>query len=348
MKRFLMALVLAAWGRMAAAAPAETEIQAPGPEGPLAGTLVAPNHGPVVLIIPGSGPTDRDGNNPGGIRASPYRLLADGLAARGVTTARIDKRGLFGSAAAARDPNNVTIAAYADDVHSWVKVIRNRTAASCVWLLGHSEGGLVAIVAAGHQQDICGLLLLETAGRPIGEVLRGQLEANPANAKLLGEAMPILDTLEAGKHADTANMSPALRPLFRAPVQGFLISEFSYDPAKLLADYDKPVLILQGERDLQVGVEDARLLQQADPRAKLVMLPGVNHVLKFVGSDDRQANLAAYSNPALPLAPGIVDEICRFVGVLDRGPTHFSASSPSGGGSSGSRLPPPIRQPDRP
>jgi len=318
MKRILLLLPLLVGA--AAPSPQGTPIEAPGPIGALEGTLLQPaaghdrpQPGPVVLIIPGSGPTDRDGDSPLGVRAAPYRLLAEGLAAHGVTTVRIDKRGMFGSAAATKDANAVTIGGYADDVHSWIKVIRQRTGASCVWLLGHSEGGLVALVAAQHQTDVCGVVLVAAAGRPMGEVLRAQLEANPANAPLLGQIMPDIDALEAGKHIDDAGMAPALRALFRPQVQDLLIDEFRYDPTRLLSGYAKPVLIVQGERDLQIGKADAERLEEADPRAKIVLLAGVNHVLKQVGDGGVQANIATYADPNLPLAPGVVDAIGDFL-----------------------------------
>jgi alpha-beta hydrolase superfamily lysophospholipase len=144
--------------------------------------------GPIVLIIPGSGPTDRDGNSPLGIKASTYRLLAEELARHNIGSVRIDKRGMFASGAAVKDANAVTIRDYAADVHSWVRAIRSRTSAPCVWLLGHSEGGLVALAAVQEDQGICGLVLVAAAGRPLDEVLRAQLEANPANAPLLEQA----------------------------------------------------------------------------------------------------------------------------------------------------------------
>jgi uncharacterized protein len=269
--------------------------------------------GAVVLIIPGSGPTDRDGNNPAGILAAPYRLLAEDLAVRGVTTVRIDKRGLGGSAGATPDGNAVTIPDYVTDVHAWTTVIRHRTGAPCVWLLGHSEGGLVAMATSATEPDLCGLILVAAAGRPMGEVLRDQLRANPANAPLVDRALAAIDELEAGKRVDTSDMAPPLMRLFNPNVQGFLISAFSYDPAKLLKGYAKPVLILQGLRDMQVHEVDAKILKDADPNATLVLLPNVNHVLKSVSSDDRRANIAAYSNASLPLAPGVVSAIADFV-----------------------------------
>jgi len=295
-------------------APVESPIEAPGPAGPLKGTLLTPDgaRGPVVLIIPGSGPTDRDGNSPAGVLAAPYRLLAEGLAAHGVTSARIDKRGMFGSSAATADANAVTIPDYVTDVQAWTRVIREHTKAPCIWLLGHSEGGLVAMAAA-ENPDVCGLLLVSAPGRPMGEIIREQLKTNPANAPLLSQALPALDALEAGKRVDTAGMPPALLRLFSPQVQGFLISAFSYDPAKLLAGYGKPVLILQGQRDLQVREADAQALKLADPKATLVLLPDVNHVLKSVAADDVRANFATYGNSSLPLAPGVVQSISDFL-----------------------------------
>lgn len=293
----------------------ESFLDAPGPTGHLKGTLRTPalKSAPVVLIIPGSGPTDRDGNNPAGIKASTYRLLAEGLASRGVATLRIDKRGMFASAAATPDANAVTIADYVVDVRSWVAVLRKQTGAPCVWVLGHSEGGLVAMAAAKEQADVCGLVLVATAGRPMGEVLRDQLKANPANGPILGQALHAIDALEQGHRVDTGSMHPALQGLFSPAVQGFLISAFSYDPRRVLSDYSKPVLVLQGQRDIQVGEADARLLKQADPLANLVLLPNVNHVLKSVTSDDLGANIATYSNPGLPLASGVVEAIADFL-----------------------------------
>jgi pimeloyl-ACP methyl ester carboxylesterase len=322
MKDLIIAVTASCGVAAALAAPVESPIEAPGPNGALRGTLLAPasGHGPVILIIPGSGPTDRDGNSPAGILASPYRLLAEGLAARGVTSVRIDKRGMFGSSAATADANAVTIPDYVADVQSWIRVIRQRTKASCIWLLGHSEGGLIAMAAAKNP-DVCGLLLAAAPGRPLAEILREQLKANPANAPLLDQALPAIDALQAGKRVDTANMNPALLPLFRPQVQGFLISAFSFDPRQLLAGYARPVLILQGQRDLQVREADAQALKQADPKATLVLLPDVNHVLKSVSSDDVAANIATYANSSLPLAPAVVQTISDFLAAReDKGP----------------------------
>jgi pimeloyl-ACP methyl ester carboxylesterase len=308
----MISLLLAA---ALAATPSSREVEAPGPQGPLKGTLLsapAPR-APIVLIIPGSGPTDRDGNNPLGVKAAPYRLLAEALAADGVSTVRIDKRGMFGSRTAIADANKVSIADYAGDIHAWVKSLRAETGAGCIWVAGHSEGGLVALAAARQPDGICGLLLISAPGRPLDQIIREQLQSNPANSALLPEAFAALDKLKARQPVDTAGMNPALLPLFAPQVQGFLTEMMGYDPAALVAGFHGPVLIVQGDKDLQVGVGDARRLAAADPKAKLVVLPGVNHVLKAVASDDRAANFATYGNPDLPLADGVAASIAAFV-----------------------------------
>ena len=312
----LLALTfLASIASPAFAAPIETQVEAHGPANVLRGTMLAPASGakaPVVLIIPGSGPTDRDGNNPMGIRAATYRYLAQALADRGLTTVRIDKRGMFGSAAPGLDPNHITIADYAADVHAWAAELRRQTGAPCVWVLGHSEGGLVAAKAAQDPTDICGIILVSAAGRKLGDILREQLQANPANEPLLPIAMPAIDALEAGRHVDVTNMPAPLLPLFYPAVQDFLIDEMSYDPADLVAAYKGPVLVLQGGVDLQTSGADATALAFARPGVSMNMLDGVNHVLK-AAPRDRAANLATYADPDLPLAPGVADPIVTFI-----------------------------------
>ena len=296
-------------------APAtESEITAPGPSGPLAGTLLLPpgRRPPTIVIVPGSGPTDRNGNSPLGVKAQAYRLLAEALAQRGIATVRIDKRGMFGSRAAIADGNAVTVADYAADAALWVATARAATGARCVWLAGHSEGGLV-VLSAARAKHVCGLILLSAPGRPFGTIIREQLRANPGNAPILAEAFAALDRLEHGEHVDTARMTPALLPLFGPPVQNYLMDLLRHDPARLLKGYRRPVLILQGERDLQVSLADAGALAAAYPRARLTILPGVNHVLKTVTADDPAANFATYADPSLPLAPGIADAIADFV-----------------------------------
>lgn len=306
------ALMLAATPAIAQSAPA-TELTAPGPLGDLHGTLInAGKNAPVVLIVPGSGPTDRDGNNPLGVKGSTYRLLAEALAARGISTVRIDKRGLGGSKAAITDGNAVTIADYASDVRAWVKATRAATGARCVWLLGHSEGGLI-VLATGDAADVCGYVLIAAVGRPFGTVIHEQIHANPANAIIFDQADAALAKLQAGERVDATTLHPGLQRLFAPQVQGYLIDLMHYQPADLARATTKPMLIVQGLSDLQVKEVDARALAAARPDATLTLLPGVNHVLKTIGTGDAAANIASYANPDLPIDGGVVAAVAGFV-----------------------------------
>lgn len=265
-----------------------------------------------VLIIPGSGPTDRDGNNTLGIQTDAYRLLAHALASNGVASLRIDKRGMFSSASPGTDPNAVTLELYASDIHRWLDHWRALAPDLPLYLLGHSEGGLVALLAAQDRPDLAGVILVACPGRPLGDVLRAQLKANPANAPLLPAAESAITELENGRTFNASTLPAPLRPLFNNSIQNFLVSAFAARPADLIARLPQPVLIIQGDNDIQVSTEDARLLAAAQPRATLRIVENMNHILK-ISPRDPAANLATYRQPELPLAPALARELATFI-----------------------------------
>ncbi|WP_051279259.1 alpha/beta hydrolase [Hellea balneolensis] len=270
----------------------------------------AGNLSPVVLIVPGSGPTDLDGNNPMDVTANSYKLLAEGLAAKGISTVRVDKRGMFSSSGAG-DANAVTVDIYAQDYKDWAETIITQTGRSCVYMLGHSEGGIMVSAAAIENINVCGLILVSAPGRPFGDILREQLKANPANIIIIKPAFAAIETLEGGEHVDTENMHPALKPLFYPAVQDFLISVMAKDPAQVAKEAAKPTLIVQGSHDIQVKETDAELLA-ASTGGELVIIDGMNHVLKDSPAN-RIGNMMTYKNPDLPIAPEILESIRSFV-----------------------------------
>lgn len=287
-------------------AAAET-VRIDGPQGPLAAELSAAKDARhIVVIVPGSGPIDRDGNSGGvGIRSDAYKLLAVALAKNGISSLRIDKRGLFGSATAISDPNDVTIAAYADDVRNWVRMASRH--ADCVWIAGHSEGGLVALVAAQKAPEaLCGLVLLAAPGRPVGRLLIEQSWANPANGPLMPEIESIVADLEVGRTRNLAAISPVLRTLFSAGLQRYMTDLFAYDPVTIAGRWKGAALILQGDADIQVKLQDARLLAAAMPQARRVDLKGATHMLK---DDTPGQPFRSYRDPGQPLHRDLVPAI---------------------------------------
>ncbi|MEM8653050.1 MAG: alpha/beta fold hydrolase [Pseudomonadota bacterium] len=293
-----------------------TEIEAPGPQGPLKGSFQEPSSekdAPVIIIIPGSGPTDRDGNSPMGVTAAPYKHLAGDLAKNNIASVRIDKRGLFGSGAAIPDPNKVSVQDYADDIGNWISTIHEKTGRECIWLLGHSEGGIIALQSALTKSNICGLILAATPAEPFGDVLRKQLKDNPANEPILEDAFSIIEKLEAGETVDVSGFHPALQQLFASNVQGYISNLMNFDPARMLSELNLPVLVIQGGKDIQVSVANAELFAAAKPTTEITIIPNANHVLKDVLTDDIQDNLATYQQPEKPLSEGVVETIAAFL-----------------------------------
>lgn len=303
----LLALTLAQ-----TATPVSTEIALPSQPAPLYGTLLTPTGATtaVAVIIPGSGPTDRDGNVAQvGIDAANLRLLAEGLATHGISTLRIDKRGIGQSAPAATDEASMRFADFAADARTWATEAATRADKPCAWLIGHSEGALVALQAVQTPDDeICGVVSLAGAGRPAGAVIREQLASLPEPLKT--QAYATVSELEAGR--TVADSPPQLAALFRPSVQPYLISWLPLDPAKLAAAYRGPLFIGQGTTDLQVSMADAEALAAARPDATLVRFEGANHMLKTAPTD-RAGNMATYRDPSLPLAPGVVDAVAAFI-----------------------------------
>ena len=287
----------------------------------LEGTLTTPAGPPVAaaVLVPGSGPTDRDGNNPLGVAGSPYRMLAEALAGEGMAVLRYDKRGLFGSAGQGIDPNDVTVRRYAGDALGWADGLSARFGLPCVHLIGHSEGGLVALAAVelarrstAPERAPCGVALVAAPGRPLGAIIREQV----ANAEAGGvarseDADRVLRSLEGGARVPGADVPAALRPLFSEAVQGFLIDVLRYDPADLVARIGRPVLVVHGAEDVQVGAADADRLATAG--GTLVTVPAMSHVLKRVEGTGRAASLSTYADPDAPLAPGLVDALASFL-----------------------------------
>lgn len=306
---------LLAWGIClavssgAASAVAWTEREV-GIQG-LHGTLTWPDGmrtAPAVLIVAGSGPVDRDGNLPGATN-NGLKLLAHGLAEQGIASLRIDKRGIGASRSAGLREEDLRFDRYVDDAVAWLALLRADDRVSRIVLMGHSEGALVATLAA-QRAEVAGLVLVAGAGFPAAQLIERQLAAAGMPEPLRQASQRVASSLVQGK--PVADVPAALGAFYRPSVQGYLMSWFALDPAKELAKVVGPVLIVQGTTDLQIEVADARRLAAARDGLTLVLVEDMNHVLKEAPTD-RGANLLTYAQPERPLAPALLPAVVAFV-----------------------------------
>ena len=293
------------------------EVSIDGGAGALWGTLLhPPNNGsvPAVLILSGSGPTDRDGNQPG-LHNDSLKQLAERLAAAGIASLRIDKRGVGASANAAVSETELRFETYVEDAVAWTDSLLALDWVRGVAIVGHSEGALVGALAA-QRLPVVGLVAIAGAGLPAGQLLRRQLASSRLSADVLRQAETAIGALEQGRLVD--DVDPVLGAILRPSVQPYLISWFRHDPAEALSRLSVPILAIQGTRDLQVSVEDGRRLVAGQAGAELAIIDGMNHVLKQA-PDTLEANLATYNDPSLPLSPGLADRLLPFLEGLSFG-----------------------------
>ena len=280
--------------------------------GTLYGSLVLPKSDkpvPVVLIIAGSGPTDRDGNNTQAGRNDGLKKLAWRLAQSNIASVRFDKRGIAQSLPAAPDERTLTLDQYVTDAVAWGQKLKADPRFGDVYVLGHSEGALIASLAA-PRMDATGVISIAGTARPVGQVLREQLQRNHLPPSLLQRSFELIHTLEAARTDD--NVPQALQVIFRPSVQPYLISLLRYDPAKAFAALTMPALIIQGTHDIQVDVNDARSLKAAKPNADLTLIDGMNHVMRIVPMDMKR-QIQSYNDPNQRLSSELGDAIVRFI-----------------------------------
>jgi alpha-beta hydrolase superfamily lysophospholipase len=291
----------------------EEEIILNTPTGDIHGKLMLPESNapcPVVIIIAGSGPTDMDGNSIGtGLTNNSLLYLARELAANGIASVRYDKRGIGKSSAAGTKEEELRFDHYIDDASAWADKLAGDTRFSKVIIAGHSEGSLIGMVAAKRSKAVKGYVSISGCGSPAYEILEKQLQSQPA--QIQKESAEICKELREGR--TVAQVPFYLAALYRQSVQPYLISWFAYNPALEIAKLDIPVLILQGDKDIQVGVEEAEKLHAAHPSSSLYIIKEMNHVLKHCDTMQQMAQLATYSKPELPIKPELVSHIVEFV-----------------------------------
>jgi hypothetical protein len=263
---------------------------------------------PVALLIAGSGTTDHDGNGPQ-VKPATLKKLAEQLAARNIATLRYDKRGAGGWKPEFGRPEDFRFKDYIDDAAALVNYLRRSGKFSKLVLVGHSEGGLVAILTA-RRVPVDRLVLLATAARRQGDLLKKQLEKQLAPDGFVPIAKAI-DDIMAGKIVDPPPPGLSIPPA----MQPGIASAFTEDPIDPLKLIEAPTLIVGGGRDRQLARLDFAALTAASAAAKTLWLPDMNHVL--VDVTDEADDMAAYNQPERALDPDLVNALAAFITAGD-------------------------------
>ena len=270
------------------------------------GTLLSPNgenQPPLAILIAGSGPTDRDGNQ-AQFKNNSLKYLAEGLAQKGIATFRYDKRVIAQINKATVQEEKMT---FEDEVNDALLVVNHfKDKYKKIILIGHSEGALVGLLVA-QKVVVSKFVSISGAGNSSATLIEEQIGKNAPQLK--EESQKIISQLRKGELVD--NISPYLAPVFRKSVQPYLISWFKYEPAKEITKLQIPILIVQGTNDLQVEDKEAQLLKEAQPKAQLLLIEGMNHVLKKVKT--LEENQLSYLNPDLPISGELVEGIASFI-----------------------------------
>jgi hypothetical protein len=266
---------------------------------------------PVVLIIAGSGPTDRNGNSDQGVlKANEYKMLADSLKLAGIACVRYDKRGIGESSTAMKSEDSIRFEDGIKDAEGFIKMLKADVRFSKVIVLGHSEGSLIGMIAA-RQEKAAAFISVAGIAQRADKIIEQQIRAQ--SGELAAQATIILDSLDKGYVVK--DIDPSLTSLFRPSIQPYMISWLKYEPKQEIRKLTAPVLILQGTTDIQVNVEEAESLKKACPKATLKLITGMNHVLKQA-TEFYAENVATYSKPELPLSPGLMPAIDKFIKAL--------------------------------
>lgn len=272
------------------------------------GTLFSPENetkqSKLVILIAGSGPTNRNGNQVG-TQNNSLKFLAEGLAQNGIAVFSYDKRIFAQIINKTFDEKNLSFEDFINDAKDVIAYYKSQKKYSKIIIAGHSEGSLIGMVAANGTAD--SFISLAGAGRPLDEIISEQITKNSPTLKEVADKD--LALLKEGKTFE--NKNPLLASLFRESVQPYMISWIKYNPQNEIKKLSIPTLIINGTRDSQVPPSDAELLHKANPKSELKIIENMNHLFKEVTTDDE--NTKSYADPKLPVVPELIDKITTFI-----------------------------------
>ena len=280
----------------------------------ISGTLFQPEkitkRANLVILIAGSGPTDRNGNQKG-MTNNSLKFLAEELSKTGTSVFSFDKRIIMQIKNGTVDESKLSFDDMVADAVAVVDYFSKSKNYKNVVIAGHSEGSLIGMLAATN--NVQGFISIAGSGRPINEILEEQILKQLPNVK--DELHQKLELLKEGKIFDPKSMNAFIAPLFRDSVQPYMISWIKYNPQIEIQKLNIPVLIVNGDKDLQISVFEAELLKKARPSAKLNIILNMNHIFKVI-SGDTSENMASYNIGTIPIAADLVVKINAFINEL--------------------------------
>ena len=272
------------------------------------GTLLSPigiQKQALAIIIAGSGPTNRNGNQ-NFLKNNSLKKLAEGLSNSGIATFRYDKR-IVKQIRKGNVDKNIMFDDFVTDASDVIDYFKAKEVYSKIYVIGHSQGSLVGMLSAKDRSD--GFISLAGAGQNIGDVLVEQ--AAQMDPKLGKETQPIVEQLKQGK--TVTDYPSALASVFSADIQPFMIAWMTYNPTEIIKELEMPILIINGTKDLQVSESEAKLLKEANEKATLIIIENMNHVLFEIKGDDLE-NSKSYNESFRPISPKLVSSIIKFIG----------------------------------
>lgn len=260
---------------------------------------------PLIIYVHGSGNVDRNGNQAGAVKANYIKQLSEALSQNGIGFYRYDKR------TSTKENmkflmSGITLLDFVDDVKVAIENFKDDTRFSTINLIGHSQGSLVGMLALSEEVNkyISVAGPVSSIDKTITEQIRKQ--SGDSLAGIVASHFKELKTTGA-----IENVNPMLFQLFNPQNLPFFESWIKYSPEQEIKKLNVPTLIVNGTKDLQVSVEGAKALHDANPDAELAIIENMNHVLKNIEKDED--NLKSYSSPDFPISEELVEVISSFI-----------------------------------
>lgn len=271
------------------------------------GTLLTPNNmnkPNLVIIIAGSGPTDRDGNQ-NFLMSNTLKKLALGVTKEKIATFRYDKR-IVKQIRKGNIDKDILFDDFVTDAISVIEYFKNKKKYNHIYVAGHSQGSLVGLLASKGRAD--GFISLAGAGQSIDKVITEQvIKTAPMFTE---DTKRIFDILRKGQ--TTSDYPKALGSIFSKDIQPFMANWMSYDPKEEIKKLKMPILIINGTKDLQVSETEAKLLDTNANESTLVIIEKMNHILVSIDGDDLE-NSKSYNEAYRKLSPKLLEAITSFV-----------------------------------